>query len=444
MVKETYPYKARKTNHIEAEFSGHRLTSYGGLSVFSDFLFDELNFEHLLEKHLHLGMGPNCSYSDGQVFGLVVFGFLCGHRRIAHFETLSEDVVAKQLLGTATAIDEDTIGRRLKRATPKRLNQMNRITASLAECVHAGKSVGEEGRRWVDVDSSVKGTFGNQQGAAKGFNPHKRGQKSYHPLLAFYAGSKEVVHSRWRPGNAHTANGAGSFVAETLARLPKGGQPFVFRADSGFYGDDFLAAVEQADRDHTYLVKVKRKNLNGWMAGKDWQSAPGAADKSYCEFSHQAVGWDRPRRFVGVRILEKVLTDGLFDREVYSYYCYVSNLAEAPLMLHRLYGDRGECENWIQALKGQIGAGTPLANHFWANAMGWQLGVLAYNLMIWLRWLTDTGSWRQEPNTFRWWFIGVAAKLVCHARRVKLKMQSTYLHRSKWERIYRRVGRLNL
>lgn len=152
---------------------------------------------------------------------------------------------------------------------------MREITGSLAESVHTRKPASGEARRWIDVDSSVKGVSGHQQGAQKGFNPHKKGQKSYHPPGAFRAGSKEVIHSRWRGGNAHPANGAGSFLKETLPQLPEG-QTHIFRADSGFYGDEFFTAIEAASGDHKYLVKVKRKNLGRWVAAKDWQSVPGA------------------------------------------------------------------------------------------------------------------------------------------------------------------------
>jgi hypothetical protein len=85
----------------------------------------------------------------------------------------------------------------------------------------------------------VKGCYGHQQGAAKGFNPSRKGQKSYHPLLAFDAASKEVLHSWPRSGDAYTGNGAGEFFIETNQRLPEGYANYVVRADSGFFSGDF-------------------------------------------------------------------------------------------------------------------------------------------------------------------------------------------------------------
>jgi hypothetical protein len=203
----------------------------------------------------------------------------------------------------------------------------------------------------------------------------------------------------------------------------------VVRADSGFFSGRFLAAIEAAGRD--YLVKVKLKNLGELLAGQNWQRIPGQPATEYCEFDHECAGWECPRTFVAIRTLTEVRSEGLlFPHYIYHQACYCSTLEEAPVALHRLYRDRGECENWIGAVKNQLGAGTTLVNESWANALLWQLAVLAYNLSVWLRRLTDPVSWRQEPRTFREWFIRCAGKLVDHARSYSLKMQASYYWRS--------------
>src|SRR5699024_2421052 len=227
---------------------------------------------------------------------------------------------------------------------------------------------------------------------------------------------------------------------ETAQRLPASGG-YVVRADSGFFADSFLSAIEAAG--HDYLLKVKLKNLKEVLRRQSWQTVPGAPGTRYCRFDHECSSREAPRRIVGIRLLTEVRSDGLlFPEKDYEYCCYCTTLAEAPLQLHRLYGDRGESENWIQAVKNQLGAGTTLTHPFWANAMLWQLGVLAYNLSIWLRLLTE--AWRQGPSTFREWFIRCAGKLVYHARRWVLKMQASYHGRPRWEAIYQKVCKLRL
>lgn len=443
MVKETYTKSPVEATRIHPEFTDARLTNYGGLVPVADFLLDKLPFRQALAEQLDLGMGPNCSYADWQVFGLIVFGYLCGYNRLHHFEQLSRDSTVQKLLGLDGPIDENTLGRRVKKAGYKQSVQLGRVSGVLAEGVHAGAGNLSEAVPWIDFDSTLKGVYGHQQGAEKGFNPAGKAQRSYHPLLAFCATTKECIHSWWRPGNTYTGNGAAEFFTETAQRLPATPGGYVVRADSGFFGDRFLSAIEAAGGD--YLVKVKLKNLQGLLRRQSWQAIPGEPGTQYCEFDYQCAGWEHPRTFVGVRLLEQTRSEGLlFPEKVYRYFCYCTTLQEAPLQLHRLYRDRGECENWIQAVKTQMGAGTTLVDEFWANALLWQLGVLAYNLSLWLRLLTDTEAWRAEPATFREWFIRCAGKLVFHARRWTLKMQASYHGRRRWENIYQQVCRLQL
>ena len=444
MVRETCQKSTINTTPITPEFTDARLTNYAGLIPFSDFLLDTLDFRKALAEHLDLGMGTNCQYKDWQIFGLIVYGYLCGHRRLIHFEQLSRDTTVQKLLGLDGPIDENTLAYRLKKAGYKHSVQLGRATEQLAGRVHPGYERPQTtSRQWIDFDSTVKGVYGNQQGAEPGYNPGKKGQPSYHPLLSFDAASKEVLHSWWRPGNTYTGNGAAEFFAETCQRLPNKKEEDAIRADSGFFGDSFLSAIEQAGYD--YLVKVKLKNLRRRLARQDWQSVPGEPDNEYCTFTHKCAEWDEARQFVGIRTLQEEITEGLlFPQRHYQYACYCTSLDEAPIQIHRLYRDRGECENWIEAVKNQLGAGTTLTGQFWANDLLWQLGVLAYNLSIWLRRLTDRVIWRQEPRTFREWFIRCAGKLVYHARRWTLNMQESYYMRPRWESIYQQVCRLQL
>src|SRR5699024_1556033 len=124
---------------------------------------------------------------------------------------------------------------------------------------------------------------------------------SYHPLVAFEAATKEVLHSWWRTGTAYTGNGAAEFFTETAQRLPHPEGNYVFRADSGFFGENFLSAIEAAG--HDYLVKVKLRNLRSLLGRQHWQTIPDSPDTQYCQFTHQCTSWEDARTFVGIRIL---------------------------------------------------------------------------------------------------------------------------------------------
>jgi hypothetical protein len=49
--------------------------------------------------------------------------------------------------------------------------------------------------------------YGKREEARIGYNPHKRGRPSYHPLLCFEGHTKDFWHGELRPGDTHTKTG---------------------------------------------------------------------------------------------------------------------------------------------------------------------------------------------------------------------------------------------
>jgi hypothetical protein len=59
--------------------------------------------------------------------------------------------------------------------------------------------------------------YGNQEGAAKGYNRHKLGRKSQHTQLTFVADVEMVANFWLRSGSAHNANNFRFFLEKTLS-----------------------------------------------------------------------------------------------------------------------------------------------------------------------------------------------------------------------------------
>ena len=51
------------------------------------------------------------------------------------------------------------------------------------------------------LDSTIFQREGQQEGAAKGYNPRRPGRKSHHPLLAALAEAPFILHAWLRSGN---------------------------------------------------------------------------------------------------------------------------------------------------------------------------------------------------------------------------------------------------
>jgi hypothetical protein len=69
----------------------------------------------------------------------------------------------------------------------------------------------------ADWDATVNTRYGHQEDAAVGYNPHKRGRKSHHPLICVAARTRLCLHLEWRPGTTVSATDWQPAMEKTLA-----------------------------------------------------------------------------------------------------------------------------------------------------------------------------------------------------------------------------------
>ena len=291
-----------------------------------------------------------------------------------------------------------------------------------------------ESRITLDMDSSVKGVYGNQEGAEKGYNPKKKGQKSYHPLLCFIAETRECLHNWFRSGSAYSANGSVEFMKECFSKLPKRIWKVDVRADSAFFNGALFDFLEEKGSE--YLVKVKFKGLVTLLEKQKWQKINNKPGFEKTPFTYKCTGWAKERRFMAIRKVKEYESDDvLFDipKIEYDYFCYVTNMNLTPWSAHKYYGKRATSENWIEWCKNQMASGSILTQDFWANSAIFQTCILAYNLMVWMMWLNDEAGFKEEPNTIRMFLIHVPARLMHAGRQWFLRLSKTYFFKERWQ-----------
>ncbi|MFQ3534219.1 transposase, partial [Escherichia coli] len=85
------------------------------------------------------------------------------------------------------------------------------------------------------IDSSVINVEGHQEGASKGYNPKKLGNRCYNIQFAFCDELKAYVTGFVRSGNTYTANGAAEMIKEIVANIKSDDLEILFRMDSGYF-----------------------------------------------------------------------------------------------------------------------------------------------------------------------------------------------------------------
>ena len=412
---------------FKTEFTEKNLTGNAGLIHFGRFV-KKLYLKEMLTKHIRISRASNADYQIANAIIMLMMGVLAGVKHMSHMGILKVDKVICSLFNWDRFPVSSTFGRLFKLFNHASCNELADVENIIRRKVWKKRWFG---RVTLDFDSTVRGVFGYQEGAEVGYNPDKKGQKSYHPLFCFIAETRECLHNWFRPGNAYSANGIVDFASECFARLPKGVWKVFVRADSAFFNGIFLDLLES--RGALYLIKVKMKNLITLLSGKRWKQIKNMPGFESTEFEYQCADWKRARHFVAIRKLTKVVTEGLlFPSYEYDYFCYVTNERLTPLTAHKRYGKRATSENWIEWCKNQMAAGSILTDDFWANSAIFQTCIMAYNIMAWMMWLTCGHKINEEPNTIRYWLVHVPARLLTSSRQFVLKLSKNWYFKNRW------------
>lgn len=439
--KATTPQKPRiesKTTHFSR--TGKNMTSKAGLIPVVKFL-DKLGFCDVFRRTVNHQRKENAVYRLEDGIFLILTGLIGGAFSISKCVFLwSGCRVLQKAAGWLRIPDETTLSRLFKEIKERHISELEDFVHNLRKKVwEKAETVGTSPLSMsspllIDADSTAKTVYGKQEGAAKGYNPHKKGALSYHPLLAFCSSTKEILQGWFRTGSAYTSNGIVEFMKQLLAQLPRKQRIFL-RADSGFFMGSLLDFLDQLG--HGYLIKVKLKNLVPLLASQNWKSISGKPDWEQCEFWYCANGWKASRLLVSVR-QKKSIDDSsqgsLFEEQNYDYFCYTTTENYTPWETHKHYGERATSETWIEEGKNQLGLAHLKTKDFLANAALFQSAILAYNTLRWMALISNNGQLKKwEPESIRVHLICVAGKLLTGGNQIRVVVPQEHLHARPWE-----------
>ncbi|MEB3104111.1 IS1380 family transposase, partial [Ferviditalea candida] len=287
--------------------------------------------------------------------------------------------------------------------------------------------------------------YGDQEGAAKGTNPHKPGRKSYHPLLAFEGQTRLNLNAVLRPGNTHSSTDAAAFLQQTFELLGDHKVKYA-RFDKGFGGEDFYSLWESKEIGYVGKLKWTKRLAKEVQACRYWTRY---VDEDWIiegiTLIYKATSWTKARRVAIIRKAQ-IFDDGqgriVFDTD-WQYEAIVTNLEWEPLDLWRFYNQRCCMENYIKEAKRGFSIDRIATGDFKANELDMLIKLLAYNLFE--RFKCDCCESVHQGYTiarFRLEFFHCAATLIQHSRSVVLKLMKDFAGRYAWKRIETRVALL--
>lgn len=425
---------------VRIRFDARTLTHYGGVYLLQRF-FTRLRLQRSLTKAVRFRQ-RNTRYSIGEMVLALLYPMLLGLERLESTQLLTRNGVFQSLTGLPVYPNATTLRRFLLRLGQQALPKLRRLHDGFRARVLAV----EQRRRFIfDVDSTVLVVYGHQEQARRGYNPTKRGRRSYHPLVCFEGESRDYWAGELRPGDAHTAQGAVDLLAACFARLPPDAQRVDVRGDKGFYDGKIVAALEDRRAGFVIVARLTRP-IKRQLAGLHYTPHRGRVETA--EFWYQPHGWPGPYRFVVIRRpLEEEpgaqLT--LFTVKRHTYQVLVTNLDLQPIHLWRFYNDRAALELIIRELKGDYPLGRVPTKHFFANEAYFHLLLFAYNLMQWFKRFCLPEDWHAMTlGTVRSRLLLTPAQFLRSENLPILRLPATSPNEEVWRYAIKRITRLKL
>jgi hypothetical protein len=418
-------------DEITLAFDEERLVADAGLLLPAT-LTVGLGLRELLDTCVDLGEAPGRANVGDKAMTLI-HSALAGGSWIDDCDRLRAGATG-QVLGHRVAAPSP-IGAFLRSFSFGHARQLDAVSGrALARAWQAGAGPGAAPLT-IDVDSTICEVYGTRkQGAEFGHT----GVRGYHPLLAFAAGSWDLLHGRLRGGSAYTARGAAGFVAETIGRVRAAGASglLTLRADSGFYNRTVVAVCQRHQVRFSITVKGNKAVRRAIAAIPDdaWTPIPywledGAdvAETSYRPFGKQGT----LTRLI-VRRVRPTPGSQLALFCDYDYHPFITDRAGSTLELEADHRRHAEVEPAICDLKGGAGLAHLPSGRFAANAAWLALCGMAYNLARWTTRL-GVGEGRMSPKTLRTRYLALPGRLAVSARRPTLHLPANWPWRWRFQ-----------
>lgn len=376
---------ARVNGKLVLRYQATGLTSFAGLELMRQY-FVRLGLRSWIRERL----GPLFKGTDFSPVAMVMLllGLMIGGgRRVHHVNFMRDDPVVGRLCGLTRLPSTRTIGRWLARFDLRRLDALRSMNDRLFADILQGS-----GLRilTVDIDGSVVSTGLQVQGAARGYNPHRRKVPSYYPITAYAAELGQIIRVENRPGNIHDGKSSIDFLTHLFDQLrneSQSGLRLQLRMDSAFFREDVLDLLDSESAG--FAVKIPFWNHLGLKeqvaARQRWYAIDG--EVSCFETTVSIAPWARTvaavvyRKRVNHRTRKNYQLD-LFDPNDghYEYSAIATNLSLSAAALWYFMCGRGAHEQAYGELKNGFAFDCVPSMQHHANS-AWQiLSVLAFNL----------------------------------------------------------------
>ena len=368
---------------LQLRFTDNEISPWGGLTLLFKML-EKCNMKAALAACPLPQQGSNRGYSPEQLIYGLFAGVWCGASCFEQLEIVRHDRCLRKILGWSRGAGHKSYMRYFDKFSQA---DNQRVFTNLYQWFF-GKLCFDN--YTLDFDSTVEQRCGEQEGAAKGYNPKRPGRQSHHPLLAFVADLRMIANFWLRPGNTSASTNFLSFLEDTLEKL-HGKRVGLVRMDSGFFSDHIMKTLEEKELNYIIACRFNNRIKHQLVYERKWANvAPGL---DIAEGTYQGLDWENGRRIILVRqriderpkaagkqIRQVELFPDVADLSNYRYSCFVTNMALPMKVIYDTYRGRADSENRIKEIKYDFSVDKFTVHGFWANEACANFIIMAYNL----------------------------------------------------------------
>lgn len=435
---------------IEEE-SGEALTSYGGLPLVVE-TCEALGLGRLVKQHVRIKQRQR-GYSESQYVQSVIAMIAGGGDCLEDIERLRSDRGLKLLLGempSAEAVRFFLYGfhdEELLEGRPGQGAFIATETEPLAGLWEVSREVVLKASRkeqpkeaTIDQDATVVESHKEQSQMTY------LGERGYQPVINYWAEQDLILSDEFRDGNVPAGMDPLSSFLRAVRALPPSVETIYFRSDSAAYQHKLLDKLREGVERNGKQVPVYfaiSADVSEGLRGKiislsesAWKPLRRLTEKGLIEGrkewaelefvpSASSVKKDmKPDRYLAIRV-RPWQTELFSDGNSYHYYAVVTNRWEMEgEELLRWQRERcGSVEKVHDVVKNDLAGGVMPCGRFYANAAWWRLNCLCYNVIsVMKRKALPKSFWPARMKALRFHLIGVAGKVVSHARMTFLKI----------------------
>ena len=268
--------------HVEWD-SGGPVTPFGQLPFFIEYLKQGGLFDGWVADCPLSFTSPNAPRKR-DLLGTVLLSVLAGHQRYAHITALRCDAVNPPLLGMRKVVSEDAVRRGL--AKIDEAAGLAWLQTHLDYC--SSPLLGEP---WVlDVDTTIKPLYGQQEGAVVGYNPHKPGRPSHCYHTYMMSNLRLVLGVDVQPGDQHNVKHGQDGLWSLLDRLGRSRWPALLRGDVAWGIEPVMARAEQEGLAYLFRLRMTA-NVNRALTKGDGRARLDGCRPGLARQGDERCGW---------------------------------------------------------------------------------------------------------------------------------------------------------